>query len=156
MVHCSSSRWASAWRDPRRCAADCAGSPRQRGRPDRKRRPVSDLSTDIWVLVCTTDELGVGEGVKVGTCPPIALFNIDGDYFAIDDTCSHAEYSLTDGYLDGDQIECELHYATFSVRTGEALTAPATDPVGTYPVRVEDNNIYVAATQRCVIDKFRS
>ena len=117
---------------------------------------MSDLSTDIWVLVCATGELGVGEGVKVGTCPPIALFNIDGDYFAIDDTCSHAEYSLTDGYLDGDQIECELHYATFSVRTGEALTAPATDPVGTYPVRVEDNNIYVAATQRCVIDKFRS
>ncbi|MGV9669041.1 MULTISPECIES: bifunctional 3-phenylpropionate/cinnamic acid dioxygenase ferredoxin subunit [unclassified Gordonia (in: high G+C Gram-positive bacteria)] len=113
-------------------------------------------STAEWTVVCGVDELSDGEGIKVaGICPPIAVFNVAGEFFAIDDTCSHSDYSLSDGYLDGDQIECELHYATFSVRTGEALTAPATDPVGTYPIRIDGDKVYVAATQRCVIAKFR-
>lgn len=112
--------------------------------------------TDIWVAACGADDLPVGTGIKVpGTCPPIALFNVGGEYFAVDDTCSHAEYSLSDGYVDGDSVECELHYATFSIRTGEALTAPATDPLGTYPVRVQDNQIQVATMQRCVIARAR-
>lgn len=111
---------------------------------------------DTWIVACSTDDLDPGSGLKIaGTCPPIAVFNVEGEYFAIDDTCSHAEYSLSEGYVDGDTVECELHFATFSVRTGEALTAPATDPVGTYPVRVEDGHIHVAAAQRCVIARSR-
>ncbi|MDY6809775.1 bifunctional 3-phenylpropionate/cinnamic acid dioxygenase ferredoxin subunit [Gordonia sp. HNM0687] len=112
--------------------------------------------TDTWISACSTADLEPGTGLKVpGTCPPIAVFNIDGEYFAIDDTCSHAEYSLAEGYVDGDTVECELHYAAFSVKTGAALTAPATEPVGTYSVRVHDDQIQVAATQRCVIAESR-
>lgn len=112
--------------------------------------------TATWIVACAVDDLPPGAATRVhGTCPPIAVFHVDDEYFAIDDTCSHAEYSLSEGYLDGDEVECELHYATFSVRTGEALTAPATDPVGTYPVRIEDGKVHVATTQRCVIAKSR-
>ena len=110
-----------------------------------------------WTVACGQDDLAPGEGVKVsGVCPPIAVFNVDGEFFAIDDTCTHSEYSLSDGYLDGDRIECELHFATFSVRTGEALTAPALEPVSTYPVRVEKGQVLVSVAGRCVISRSRA
>lgn len=111
---------------------------------------------ETWIEVCGTDDLASGEAIKVpGACPPIAVFNVDGEFFATDDTCTHAEYSLAEGYLDGDVVECELHFATFSVRTGEPVGAPATDPIGTYPVRVVDNQVQVAVTARCVLQAHR-
>jgi nitrite reductase/ring-hydroxylating ferredoxin subunit len=115
----------------------------------------ADTSVDDWLLVCDVDELPPGEVFKIVICPPIAVFNVDGEYFAIDDNCSHSDYPLSDGYLDGDEIECTLHFATFSVRTGEALSAPAVRAVGTYPVCVRDDKIYVATKQRRVSSKSR-
>ncbi len=57
---------------------------------------------------------------------PIAIYNVDGEYFATCDTCSHEEASLTEGWLDDDVVTCPSHGAEFSVRTGEALSLPAT------------------------------
>ena len=54
------------------------------------------------------------------------MFNVDGEYYAIDDTCTHDKYSLADGYIDDDVVECALHMAKFSIRTGKALSLPAT------------------------------
>jgi nitrite reductase/ring-hydroxylating ferredoxin subunit len=118
---------------------------------------VSDNPAQQWTAVCTTGDLAPGAAVTVpDACPPIAVFNVDGDICAVDDTCTHSEYSLSEGYLEGDEIECELHFATFSVRTGAALTAPAVDPLGTYPVKVENDTIYVAIGARCVLQQFRA
>lgn len=58
--------------------------------------------------------------------------------YAIEDRCSHAEVALSDGDVNGCEIECFLHGATFDVRTGEPLSLPATKPVKTFPVRIED------------------
>ena len=114
---------------------------------------MTDILVDNWIHVCASEDLPAGEGRRVDSCPPIAVFNVRGEFFATDDTCTHSDYSLADGYLDGDVIECELHFATFSVRTGAALSAPAVKPLGIYPVRVVDGELYVAAARRCLISR---
>jgi 3-phenylpropionate/trans-cinnamate dioxygenase ferredoxin subunit len=73
----------------------------------------------------------------------IALYRLGGEYFATDDICSHAYASLADGYLEDGQIECPLHGARFDIRTGKALTAPASVDLATYQVKVEGDTIYV-------------
>lgn len=73
----------------------------------------------------------------------IALVNLSGTIHAIDDICTHAEASLSEGEIDGDEIVCPLHFATFNVITGEATGPPAFDPVQTYPVRIEGEDVEV-------------
>jgi nitrite reductase/ring-hydroxylating ferredoxin subunit len=75
--------------------------------------------------------------------PAIAVFNVGGTLFAISDICTHAEASLSEGRVDGETVECPLHGACFDLRTGEALTPPAVEPVQTFPVVVQGNAIYV-------------
>jgi naphthalene 1,2-dioxygenase ferredoxin component len=96
---------------------------------------------------------------KVGDVPPgavirvaaggksIALFNLDGSFYATEDICTHAHASLAEGFVADDTVECPLHGATFSIKTGEALSAPATEPLKTYPVRVEGQDILVGIPQ---------
>ena len=88
-------------------------------------------------------DLPPGACLRVDADPPIAVFNVDGELFATADTCTHMSFSLCDGALRGDQIECPVHRARFSVRTGEALTLPAKKPLCTVAVRVVDDHIYV-------------
>jgi 3-phenylpropionate/trans-cinnamate dioxygenase ferredoxin component len=97
-----------------------------------------------WTRACHRDDIEEGEGFLLeGNKCPIALFAVDDEYFAIDDTCSHDESSLADGYVDGDVVECAWHFAKFSIRTGAALSLPATSPVSTYPVKVEGDDVLV-------------
>jgi len=75
---------------------------------------------------------------------PIAIFSVHDELYAIGDTCTHEEYSLSDGEMVDDYVvECALHGAQFDVRTGEALCLPATEPTPSYPVWVEDGAIKV-------------
>jgi 3-phenylpropionate/trans-cinnamate dioxygenase ferredoxin component len=69
----------------------------------------------------------------------------DDGWYCLDDRCSHAEASLSEGevWVDDGEIECPRHGSTFSLETGEALTLPATRPQRTYPVRVEDDDVIV-------------
>jgi 3-phenylpropionate/trans-cinnamate dioxygenase ferredoxin subunit len=73
----------------------------------------------------------------------IALCNVDGAFYAIDDVCTHDGGPLDQGELEGYQIECPRHGARFDVRTGRALTLPAVMPVRSYPVQVEDGMVKV-------------
>ncbi|WP_129671262.1 non-heme iron oxygenase ferredoxin subunit [Candidatus Chloroploca sp. Khr17] len=75
----------------------------------------------------------------------IAVFRVEGELFAIDDTCTHDEASLSEGELDPDMlcIECPHHGALFSLRTGEARTLPAYKPVKTYRVYAEGDALFV-------------
>jgi 3-phenylpropionate/trans-cinnamate dioxygenase ferredoxin component len=92
--------------------------------------------------VCRISELGPGDVRRIDN-PPIAVFNVEGALFAISDICTHAEASLSEGQVDGQTVECPLHGACFDLRTGEALTPPATEPVQTYAVVLQDDDVFV-------------
>jgi len=80
--------------------------------------------------------------VKVGG-KRIALFNIDGNYYAIDDTCTHKGGPLSEGQVAGTTVTCPWHHSSFDLRSGDAMTPPAEVGVSTYNVRVVDDDIEI-------------
>lgn len=97
------------------------------------------------VRVCPIADVPNGEVIKAelpGRCP-IALYNLDGEYYATDDLCTHGEASLSEGVIEGDQIVCPFHGGTFDIRSGEATGSPCYIPLKTFPVHVEDGELHV-------------
>ena len=74
---------------------------------------------------------------------PILITNLDGEFYAINDLCTHEDSSLALGCLKGEYVHCTLHGSRFSVKTGIPIDEPATEPVETYPVEIKDGSIYV-------------
>jgi naphthalene 1,2-dioxygenase ferredoxin component len=97
-----------------------------------------------WIKVAARGDLAPGEviGVDIGG-HSIALYDCEGGLFATDNICTHAYACLSDGWLDGETIECPLHAARFDIRTGKVLDPPATEDLKTYPVRVVDGEVEV-------------
>jgi 3-phenylpropionate/trans-cinnamate dioxygenase ferredoxin subunit len=96
------------------------------------------------IPVCRFEDLPDGESVRVETTPPIAVFRTeDGELYAIDDTCTHQDASLSEGWLEGCLVECPLHAASFDLRTGQPTCLPARRPVRTHRVSVDDGVIHV-------------
>jgi 3-phenylpropionate/trans-cinnamate dioxygenase ferredoxin component len=97
-----------------------------------------------FVPVAKAESLAPGSAMKVeAEGLSFALYNLDGTFYATAEICSHAHASLAEGFILDDTIECPLHGACFSIKTGEALSAPATDPVLTFPVRVDDGDVLI-------------
>ncbi len=97
-----------------------------------------------WIDVARADELAEGDRRVVdadGT--RIAVFRLGEDYYAIEAVCTHDGGELASGCLEGDVIICPRHGARFSIRTGEALSAPAYEPTAVFPVRIEDGVVQV-------------
>jgi len=78
---------------------------------------------------------------------PVALFNIGGEFFAIADVCTHDDGPLGDGEIENHQIICPRHGARFDIRTGEVLTLPAVKGVSSYPIKVEENMLYIGVEE---------
>ena len=97
-----------------------------------------------FVKVGTAEELAPGQAkmVEVGG-KKIALFNVDGTYYAIDDSCTHRGGPLSEGELSGSEVTCPWHGATFDVKTGNALGPPASKGVSRYVVRVSGNSVEI-------------
>ncbi len=97
-----------------------------------------------WTKVCALQDLLPGNHcvVDVDGCDA-AVFNVEGEILSIEDVCTHDGAELTGGPVEGGEIICPRHGARFCLRTGEALTPPAYEPVAVFPVRVEDGVIYV-------------
>jgi len=97
-----------------------------------------------WVRVAALEECppGLLLGVEAGT-ERIVLANVEGDVYALLDRCTHQDYPLSDGELDGTRLECIYHGAKFDVCTGRAVQLPAIRPVRTFPVEVRDGKIFV-------------
>jgi nitrite reductase/ring-hydroxylating ferredoxin subunit len=112
------------------------------------RETVPDLQDGTWVHACAVDDIAPGEAIALAVKPPIAVFNVNGEFFATDDTCTHEDSSLADGYIDCDVVECAFHFAKFRIRDGAALTLPATEPLQTYETHVADGAVYVKVGQR--------
>ncbi|MGP3978333.1 non-heme iron oxygenase ferredoxin subunit [Streptomyces sp. 8N114] len=78
---------------------------------------------------------------------PVSLVRTEGEVFAINDICSHANVSLSEGDVDECSIECWLHGSRFDLRTGKPSGLPATRPVPVYPVKIEGDDVLVSVTQ---------
>ena len=78
----------------------------------------------------------------------VLLANVDGEVHACDDICSHAYALLSEGDLEGAEIQCPLHGAIFNVRTGKVLTPPAMEDLRTYEVRVEGDDVLLGPARK--------
>jgi|SRR5215467_7650973 3-phenylpropionate/trans-cinnamate dioxygenase ferredoxin component len=97
-----------------------------------------------FLTVAKTEEVAQGRGKMVEVSGKrIALFNVSGAYYAIDDTCTHQGGPLSEGVLAGNEVTCPWHGAVYDVTTGEVLGPPAPKGVSRYNVRVSGNNIEV-------------
>ena len=92
--------------------------------------PVADLFEGAGVPVVLHDRM-------------LALFLVDGRPYATDAMCTHGAASLCDGFLDGHEVECPFHQGKFDVRTGAATCAPATDALKVYPVKVQEDQVWI-------------
>ena len=95
------------------------------------------------ILVGRLEDIPRGEAVRVEAEVPIAVFNADGEILAIDDTCTHQDASLADGWVEDCTVECPLHASCFDLRTGMPSGPPARTPVRTHDVVVADGLVYV-------------
>jgi nitrite reductase/ring-hydroxylating ferredoxin subunit len=103
---------------------------------------MSDNGT--WHVAAALDDLKESEplGVEIASYH-VALYRVGQEFYATGNICSHAEALLSDGLLDGCEIECPLHMGRFDIRSGEALTSPVEIDIPTYPVRVADGRLEV-------------
>jgi nitrite reductase/ring-hydroxylating ferredoxin subunit len=94
--------------------------------------------------LCKTHDVPVGETLKVEKDGlTLAVYNVDSAFYVTDDACTHGPGSLSEGFLDGDVIECNFHQGCFNVRTGEVVKPPCMIPVKTYKTIVEDGVVYI-------------
>jgi len=103
------------------------------------------MSEAVYQPLAEVTDVEPGEGMRcVVGGKAIALFNVDGQFHAIDDRCSHGEASLADGWLEDCEIECPLHQGRFDVTNGKATAAPCVEDVASYPIRIEAGRVFVA------------
>lgn len=94
--------------------------------------------------LCKTGDVEPGNALYVEVDDlELAVFNVDGEFYVIDDHCTHGPGSLSEGYLDGCVIECDFHNGAFDVRSGEVVSPPCTIPIKTYEVIVEDGSVLI-------------
>jgi nitrite reductase/ring-hydroxylating ferredoxin subunit len=96
------------------------------------------------VAVCAVSDVPENtlKSFEVGTTT-LAVYNVGGEFYATDNECTHGAASLADGILEGDMIECTLHFGAFNVKTGAAVQAPCFVPLRTYKVAVRDGQVLV-------------
>src|SRR5947208_8720857 len=96
------------------------------------------------VQLCKVEDVGVGEVRKIDAGGlTVAVFNLDGAFYVTDDACTHGPGSLSEGYVDGDVIECNFHNGQFNIKTGEVVAPPCMIPVKTYPAKVEGGTVII-------------
>jgi biphenyl 2,3-dioxygenase ferredoxin subunit len=103
-----------------------------------------EASRRTEVVLCSAADVAPGTAIKVEQAGlTLAVFNVDGAFYVTDDHCTHGPGSLSEGYLDGDIIECNFHQGQFNVRTGEPVLPPCTVPVKTYRTIVRDGKVII-------------
>ena len=97
-------------------------------------------------ICATVGELAPGQMKRIKVAGrALLLVNADGEYYAVDELCSHEDYSLYYGCIKDRAIKCSLHGSHFDLATGRPLDEPATESIGTYTVRIDGDDILVAA-----------
>lgn len=98
-----------------------------------------------WIDAAAQDDVPQDDVIGLAVAGrDIALYSVDGEVFATDNTCTHGHARLCDGFLEGHEIECPLHQGKFDVRTGQATCAPVTEALRSYPVKIEGGRVWLA------------
>jgi 3-phenylpropionate/trans-cinnamate dioxygenase ferredoxin subunit len=100
-----------------------------------------------WVRVGPAASIPLGEHASAEVDGAlVAVLNVDGEFLAVEDVCTHDGGGLAGGRIEGDQVICPRHGARFCLRSGRALTPPAYEPVRTFATRVVDGSVEVSPT----------
>lgn len=92
-----------------------------------------------WIDAAALDDVPEGDVVGITVAgKEIALYEVEGEVYATDNLCTHGQARMSDGFLEGREIECPLHQGKFDVCSGKALCAPLTEDIRTYPVKIEN------------------
>ncbi len=98
-----------------------------------------------WIKVADVGDIEDEEAIVYAhDGKEIAIFFVDDEYFATSNLCTHEFARLSEGYVDGATIECPLHQGVFCLRSGKALEAPAELPVNTYPIKIENGEVFIS------------
>jgi nitrite reductase/ring-hydroxylating ferredoxin subunit len=97
-----------------------------------------------WVRLIATDGVPEGEGraVRLPGLEAIAVFRVEGRFFATQDRCSHADASLAEGWVEGFDVSCPVHEGRFDLRDGRPLCFPVTEPIGIFPTEIRDGAVW--------------
>ena len=108
------------------------------------------VMNESYIAVAKLSELKPGHTKKICVPDhgPILLANVDGQIYAVDDTCTHEDSSLSLGCLREDKVKCTLHGSWFSVVTGQPSEEPADEPLRCYPVKLDDQTILINLTPK--------
>jgi len=102
------------------------------------------MSQATWIDALAAEDLPADDvmGLQVDG-RDIALYTVGSEVYATDNVCTHGQARLCDGFLEGHEIECPLHQGKFDVRDGRPTCAPATEPLRSYPVKIEGQRVYL-------------
>jgi nitrite reductase/ring-hydroxylating ferredoxin subunit len=96
--------------------------------------------------LCAADEVSPGSALRVEAAGlALAVFNLDGEYYVTDDQCTHGPGLLSEGYIDGDVVECNFHNGQFNIKTGEVASPPCMVAIKTYRTTVENGRVFIDA-----------
>src|SRR5262249_42775531 len=96
------------------------------------------------IELCNTSDVEVGGALKVERDDlALAVFNVDGELCFTEEACTKGPGSLSEGYIEGDVVECNFHNGQFNIKTGEVVSPPCMVPVKTYRTVVEDGKVFI-------------
>jgi nitrite reductase/ring-hydroxylating ferredoxin subunit len=96
------------------------------------------------VELCRVEDVRVGEARRIEAAGlALAVYNLEGEFCVTDDACTHGPGLLSEGFIDGDVVECNFHQGRFDIRTGEVVGPPCMVPVKTYKTLVENGRVYI-------------
>jgi nitrite reductase/ring-hydroxylating ferredoxin subunit len=94
--------------------------------------------------LCSCEDVPEGAALRVENgLLTLAVFNVEGEFYVTDDNCTHGPGSLSEGYIEGDVVECNFHNGQFNIRTGAVVSPPCMVPIKTYPARVENGKVVI-------------
>ena len=96
--------------------------------------------------LCSTAEVAPGNALRVETAGlALAVFNVDGEFYVTDDACTHGPGMLSEGFIEGEVVECNFHNGQFNIKTGEVVAPPCIIPIKTYKTVVENGRVLIEA-----------
>ncbi|HPY41712.1 MAG TPA: non-heme iron oxygenase ferredoxin subunit [Thiolinea sp.] len=101
--------------------------------------------SENWIDALALDAVPEGDVVAVNLAgKEVAVYEVEGKIYATDNICTHGHARLSDGFLEGEEIECPLHQGRFNVCTGKALCAPLNQDIKIYPVKLEGDRVFIS------------